>query len=239
MANDAQRCPDGGTCHHECQPIECFRVHNAGPLSGWLDENAIQDEDWPEDIKNAYKDPADRIAQEMHEEQLRAEVSQLRYTLMDIEQLTPGVVDCRFDTVVTGSGSMLLHGIDRHKQIGDIDLFARSEVWINLLQSGEWMVYSPSKMDEKRAHDPPYLYRKFQWGVGGIDTMEVNIFMQWRERGFGDINIRKLFKEAHEIDRMLCCSMAWLLDWKREVRRDKDLPDIDLIEEFINNGEQR
>lgn len=39
-------CPDGGTCHHVCQPGECWRVHNAEPLSGYGDE-------WPPEIRRA------------------------------------------------------------------------------------------------------------------------------------------------------------------------------------------
>lgn len=31
--NMTQRCPDGGTCHHECL-TRCFRVDSASPLSG-------------------------------------------------------------------------------------------------------------------------------------------------------------------------------------------------------------
>jgi hypothetical protein len=36
-------CPDGGTCHHVCAISErCWRVRNAGPLSG-----VYPDDEWP------------------------------------------------------------------------------------------------------------------------------------------------------------------------------------------------
>jgi hypothetical protein len=37
------RCPDDGACHHECRPGECWRVHNACPLSGY-------GEAWPREV---------------------------------------------------------------------------------------------------------------------------------------------------------------------------------------------
>ncbi len=35
------RCPDGGTCHHECASA-CFRVLTCGPLSG-----VFEGDRWP------------------------------------------------------------------------------------------------------------------------------------------------------------------------------------------------
>lgn len=40
------KCPDGGTCHHECPTIAgCFRVIYAGPLSGVYDGDQ-----WPDHL---------------------------------------------------------------------------------------------------------------------------------------------------------------------------------------------
>jgi len=39
-------CPDGGTCHHGCDPSgPCWRVANAGPLSGVYPRDV-----WPEGV---------------------------------------------------------------------------------------------------------------------------------------------------------------------------------------------
>lgn len=39
------RCPDDGTCHHDCVVGVCFRVHCCGPLSG-----VFPDDEWPVEI---------------------------------------------------------------------------------------------------------------------------------------------------------------------------------------------
>ena len=41
----SNQCPDGGACHHWCG-IECYRVHNCGPLSGVFPED-----EWPKSVK--------------------------------------------------------------------------------------------------------------------------------------------------------------------------------------------
>lgn len=45
-------CPDGGTCHHACGTGACFRVLNAGPLSG-----VFPTDQWP---MNVYSEHAAR-----------------------------------------------------------------------------------------------------------------------------------------------------------------------------------
>ena len=42
-------CPDGGACHHECKPRQCFRVHSCGPLSG-----VYKDDEWPKHVAEAF-----------------------------------------------------------------------------------------------------------------------------------------------------------------------------------------
>jgi hypothetical protein len=43
------RCPDGGTCHHQCaSPRVCFRVTECGPLSG-----VYPGDRWPADVRQA------------------------------------------------------------------------------------------------------------------------------------------------------------------------------------------
>lgn len=36
------QCPDDGRCHHDCEPIHCYRVDNAAPLTG-----VYPDDKWP------------------------------------------------------------------------------------------------------------------------------------------------------------------------------------------------
>jgi len=49
-AGKRKKCPDGGTCHHECKD-KCWRVSYCGPLSG-----VFPNDDWPSDIKIEHKD---------------------------------------------------------------------------------------------------------------------------------------------------------------------------------------
>ena len=41
-------CPDGGTCHHDCND-QCWRVGACGPLSG-----VYPDDDWPADVMDEH-----------------------------------------------------------------------------------------------------------------------------------------------------------------------------------------
>lgn len=43
---DDRRCPDGGKCHHACDPDVCFRVASCGPLSGVYPRDT-----WPKAIR--------------------------------------------------------------------------------------------------------------------------------------------------------------------------------------------
>lgn len=45
MTTDQKKCPDAGTCHHNC-PQACFRVLTCGPLSG-----VYLDDAWPADVR--------------------------------------------------------------------------------------------------------------------------------------------------------------------------------------------
>lgn len=50
MPNAMWRCPDGGTCHHDCRSA-CFRVLACGPLSG-----EFRGDEWPAEIEKLHTD---------------------------------------------------------------------------------------------------------------------------------------------------------------------------------------
>lgn len=57
-------CPDGGTCHHFCTVLgdaPCWRVHNAGPLSGVYPNNR-----WPTELKEPTMAKSNRPAPAPH-----------------------------------------------------------------------------------------------------------------------------------------------------------------------------
>ena len=63
--------------------------------------------------------------------------------------------------------------------------------------------------------------------------IEVAIFFDWRHRDWGNISVKEMFDNAIDRFGILSVAMDWLLKWKQEVQRPKDLADIELIEEQI------
>jgi hypothetical protein len=47
LQQNARRCPDEGACHHDCEPLQCFRVTCCGPLTAY-------GEDWTDEVKARY-----------------------------------------------------------------------------------------------------------------------------------------------------------------------------------------
>lgn len=165
------------------------------------------------------------------------EKEQITHVMGRIERDNPGAHSGNL--VVSGSGSMVMHGIDRGKTIGDIDIFTTTEMWLRMHDSPQWLTYAPSTLDHERRFDPAFLYQKVSFNLprtenrGGVDTMDVNVFSDWRLRDWGNITLVDLFGESVEIDRVRCVGMEWLLAWKRSVERPKDMADIKLIEEWM------
>lgn len=130
---------------------------------------------------------------------------------------------------------MAWHGIDRGKQIGDIDLFVTTDIWFEMKLNQEWNSFIPREIAHRR-FDPPYLYQLFPWDLEGKDVMAVNVFFDWRERDHANISMMELFETSHPIDYLRVCDMDWLLNWKREANRGKDGKDIVLIENFLEEN---
>lgn len=139
--------------------------------------------------------------------------------------------------VLNGSGVMVMHGIERHKPMGDVDVFVATRVWFDLYESAliqraaygveqDWRVFTTDPDDPKRRCDPPYLYRQ-------IHGIEVNVFSAWRRRGIGDIDVNWMVLNAELVDGVPCASLQSLLDWKEQVGRDKDSRDIHAIRRHL------
>jgi hypothetical protein len=127
--------------------------------------------------------------------------------------------------VLAGSGSMIMHGMERKPR--DIDIFCATATWFGLLRSqrGNWNVFCTDPDDAKRRCDPPYLYKD-------MHGIEVNIFCDWRKRGIGEINVAFWIHNAVVIEGIPCVPLQLLLDWKEEVGRSKDTQDIAAIKQF-------
>jgi hypothetical protein len=131
--------------------------------------------------------------------------------------------------VISGSAVLFLHCLDRAKPMGDLDIFIPTRTWFALMSTGEWDVWTTDPADPARRVDPPYL-------VKIVDGLEVNVFFQWRKRGVGDIDVAFWLHNSEEVDGLPCIPLQFILDWKREVGRAKDVDDIALLERHLKDA---
>jgi hypothetical protein len=142
----------------------------------------------------------------------------------------------RSQYMVNGSGAMVLQGIsetERGRPVGDLDIFCATALWFDLwayrhqTQDVRWQLVTPNPDDPRRRCDPPIL-RTFMYGL------EVDVFSGWRYRAWGNFDVNGLIANAALIDgRWPCARLEFILAWKREVRRDKDVGDIAVLERAI------
>lgn len=141
--------------------------------------------------------------------------------------------------VLNGSGSMIMHGItaeERGKLMGDLDIFCATRLWFNLL-SGihqtlddvSWSLFTTDPMDQKRRADPPYL-------ISQMYGLEVDVFFDWRKRGVGDFDVNFYLCNQVYIEEVPCAPLQFILDWKRTTGRAKDVFDIQVLEERLENA---
>lgn len=144
--------------------------------------------------------------------------------------------------VVNGSGSMIMHGItaeERGKPMGDLDLFVATRVWFDILKNGyintrvipryrhrDWKVWTTDPTDPRRRSDPPYL-------DGMMYGLPVNIFHEWRRREVGNFDVAFYIYNATVIDGVRCAPLQFILDWKTEVGRAKDVDDIRVLQRVL------
>lgn len=136
-----------------------------------------------------------------------------------------------------GSAVMAMHGIDRVP--GDVDVFLPTARWFSLAAGAPlapkldtpaadscWRLHTTSTRDTMRRCDPPFL-RTFSNGF------TVDVFYDWRRRSVGNINVANQLAASQSVNGVRCMRLEFLLDWKREVYRIKDGPDIKLIEDHL------
>lgn len=145
--------------------------------------------------------------------------------------------------VLNGSGVLALHGIERGRPMGDMDIFCSTEQWIELLtcnhpwrdSSRRWNIFTTNGCDPRRMCDPPYLYATFY-------GLEVNIFQSWRqrphERGMGDMFIPDYIAAAELVQSVPCAPLGFIISWKLSTGRTKDLTDVLAIRRHLKLPEQ-
>lgn len=131
---------------------------------------------------------------------------------------------------VCGSGVMVMHGIERDQPMGDLDIFCTTGLWFKLYESIEggltWGLFLPDPYDAESRCDPPYLFLE-------MNNLEINVFSDWRLRERGNIDVNEMISGATEIDGIPVASLMFLYQWKNEVMRAKDEPDMRAIERFF------
>jgi hypothetical protein len=131
--------------------------------------------------------------------------------------------------VLSGSAVLILHGIQRSRPMGDLDVFLATRPWMEMAigtLTGGWRIWTTDPTDPVRRCDPPYLVKE-------VCGLEVNIFHAWRRRGIGDLDPNVMIRNAELVRGLPCNPLEFMLDWKLEVGRDKDLEDIRLLRDHL------
>lgn len=141
--------------------------------------------------------------------------------------------------VLNGSGVLVMHGIERDRPMGDVDIFVATRLWFDLYhaslmappsdgQQPPWSIFTTDPDDPKRRCDPPYLFRD-------MHGIEVNVFSNWRRRSVGDIDVNWSILNAEMIEGIPCYPLRGILDWKEQVGRAKDSTDIAAIRRHLEH----
>lgn len=133
---------------------------------------------------------------------------------------------------------MILQGIteeERGRPVGDLDIFCATRLWFDLWSyrhkidnpSLFWQLVTPNPADPRSRCDPPIL-RVFMY------ELEVDVFHSWRFRRQGNFDVNGIIDNAVLIDgRWPCATLEFILAWKREYVRPKDISDIKILEQRL------
>ncbi|MCX6701596.1 MAG: hypothetical protein NTX96_00115 [Candidatus Zambryskibacteria bacterium] len=100
----------------------------------------------------------------------------------------------------------------------DIDVIVNEDIWNEYLDKNGWE------------------YKKFQKNNSIIEAIvsgKIEFYKSWAP---GDWDIQELIDKADDIDGIPYVNLKDVLEWKKLNRRPKDMKDIHLIEEYINNN---
>lgn len=117
--------------------------------------------------------------------------------------------------VVIGSGVLDALGL---RPSGDIDLVVTVQLFRELQQSGKWQ--------SKQRHGEVVLLRD-----------DVEVWLSWGSEG--KANFSTLRAEGVTIEGVTFAHPGFVLDWKKEKGRQKDLDDVQLLEEYLQQYDAR
>ena len=115
--------------------------------------------------------------------------------------------------IVIGSGILDTLGI---RTTDDIDMAVAKELFETLQQDGSWQ--------QKTA----------QWGDTYLQKGDCEVWRGWDMDGSGHPTYDDLLGDTTVIDDVRYVSLGYLLQWKKEKHRPKDLADITRIQEYIH-----
>lgn len=129
--------------------------------------------------------------------------------------------------VVNGSGSMIMQGVERHRPMGDLDIFCSTRLWFELLtEFSGWKLDTPSPHDKTARCGPPIL-TKDMFGL------RVDICFDSDRRSLGTFNPSLCMHNAEFVQGVPCVPLEFVLAWKNEVGRSKDLEDIETLKKVL------
>jgi hypothetical protein len=116
---------------------------------------------------------------------------------------------------IFGGGPM---GIRNLREMHDIDIIASDRLFDEYTDKQGWRLKE--------------IYGYRDWLKN--DELEIEMGRDWHE-GWG---VEKMIKEADIIDGLPFVKLEYLIEWKKFFRREKDLKDIELIEEFLKKNHE-
>jgi hypothetical protein len=146
--------------------------------------------------------------------------------------------------VLNGSAVLALHGIDRGRPMGDMDVFCSTAAWfeiyhqmiVGIAMRGEpnrWELVLPDGDNIEERCDPPFLRRS-------MHGLEVDLYFQWRRRENGpdDYDPRRYIEHAEFIstdgtDHLPCVPLGFIIGWKLGMGRAKDYRDVAAIKQYL------
>ncbi|MFA5086060.1 MAG: hypothetical protein WC468_00465 [Candidatus Paceibacterota bacterium] len=116
---------------------------------------------------------------------------------------------------VFGSGPMGVRGL---REMHDIDLIVSDKIFDEYSEKPGWMIKE--------------IYGYRDWLKN--DDLEIEMGRDWHEGR----DVEKMIREADMIDGLPFVELDYLVKWKKFFGREKDLKDVELIEEFLKKNNE-
>ncbi len=111
---------------------------------------------------------------------------------------------------VFGSGPMAVRGL---RECRDLDIIVTEDVFDKYKEVSGWEM------------------KELQSGESYLENNNIEFYKDWSP---GKWDVQKLINEAEIIDDLPFVKLEEILKWKNILRREKDLADIKLLEDYLN-----